>query len=244
MENTIQLMQNHSSVRSFKNEVLPTEVKNQLLTAALAGSSSHFIQATSIIEVTDKKIKDELAELSNSASYSKTTGAFFVFVADLYREAQILTANNQSLASVENMEALISGIVDTTIAGENMAVAAESLELGICFIGGIRNDLRRVSELLNLPKFTVPVFGMTVGIPTQHNGVKPRLPKANTVFQNQYNPSTATNLQNYNEVTANYYAKRNTNQQDTNWTQKMRDFFAEPRRQDVADFVRQQGFRP
>ncbi|MCY9807437.1 oxygen-insensitive NADPH nitroreductase [Lentilactobacillus senioris] len=244
MKNTIQLIKNHSSVRSFKDEPLSDEVKTQLLDAAKAGSSSHFIQATSIIEITDKQIKNELADLSNSAPYIKTTGSFFVFIADLYRDAEILKTNHQSLAAVANMEALIAGVVDTTIAGENMALAAEALDLGICFIGGIRNDLQRVSELLKLPKFTVPIFGLTVGIPNQRSEIKPRLPKANTIFQNQYDFKAATDLRKYTKKTAAYYAERETNQQDVNWTQKMQEFFAEPSRQDVADFIREQGFRP
>lgn len=242
MNNTIRLIQNHSSVRKFAEEPLTTESKQELLNSARSGSSSHFIQATSIVEVTDSKIRNEIAELSGSESYVKTSGAFFVFIADLYRQATILTKANQSLVAVENIEALISGIVDTAIAGENMALTAESLDLGICFIGGIRNDLKRISELLNLPKFTVPVFGLTVGVPIQQNEVKPRLPQRNTVFTNQYRMDEATDLKEYDRIMTDYYADRQTNQQNTDWTQKMQTFFAELRRKDVAAFVKSQGF--
>ena len=40
------------------------------------------------------------------------------------------------------MEALLVATVDTAIAAEDMAVAAESLDLGICYIGGFAMTLR------------------------------------------------------------------------------------------------------
>ena len=33
-----------------------------------------------------------------------------------------------------------------------MAIAAESMDLGICYIGGIRNDLDTVAKRLSLPE--------------------------------------------------------------------------------------------
>ena len=35
-----------------------------------------------------------------------------------------------------------------------------------------------MSELLHLPDKVYPVFGMTVGVPDEEHGVKPRLPVA------------------------------------------------------------------
>lgn len=46
-----------------------------------------------------------------------------------------------------------------------MAIAAESLGLGICFIGGIRNDVEQIAEILDLPPYTMPLFGLTIGHP-------------------------------------------------------------------------------
>lgn len=242
MTPTIDLMQQHTSVRHFKEEVLAPEVKQQLLNAAYSGSSSNFVQATSIIEITDEKIRHQLADSTQSAPYVKKSGAFYVFVADLYRQAAILEKAKQPLAPIENMEALLVSVVDTTIAAENMALAAESLDLGVCFIGGIRNNLELVKELLHLPKYTIPLFGLTIGIPEEKNEPKPRLPQKNTVFTNTYNELASKNLIDYDELTAHYYQNRQTSSQNTNWSQKMLAFFAEPQRGDVAKFLKEQGF--
>lgn len=242
MDNVIELMNKHTSVRNFKDTPLTDRVKEQLIVAAHAGASSNFVQATSIIDVTDRTIRGQLAEISKSASYVNQSGAFFIFVADLYRQAEILRQQNLPLDGIKNMEALTVAIVDTAIAGENLAIAAESLGLGICYIGGIRNDLAIVRDLLNLPKFTVPLFGITVGEPTRKNAIKPRMPLRNNTFKNGYNRQAAQDLSQYQAITQTYYAKRATHAQDTDWVWKMTDFFAEPRRKEMAPFLLEQGF--
>lgn len=242
MEDVIELMKKHTSVRNFADTSLTDEVKEQLIIAAHAGASSNFVQATSIIDVTDPSIRGQLAEISKSAAYVKQSGAFFVFVADLYRQSQILQQQGLDLAGIKNMEALTVAIVDTAIAEENLAVAAESLDLGICYIGGIRNDLTTVRDLLNLPKFTVPLFGITVGKPTRKNAVKPRMPLHNNTFKNGYDRQAAQDLSEYQKITQAYYAKRSSHAQETDWIRKMTDFFAEPRREEMASFLLEQGF--
>lgn len=242
MSSLIEQMQHHVSVRDFEPTPLSTTVKQQLTAAAQSGSSSNFVQAFSIIEVTDLVIRDEIATISQSAAYVKQTGTFYVFVADLYRQATLLEKAGQSLAGIQNMEALLVATVDTAIAAEDMAVAAESLDLGICYIGGIRNDIARVAELLGLPAYTVPLFGLTIGIPKTKNQVKPRLPQVNQVAQNQYDVHQATNLVQYDQQMQNYYANRGTNQQQTDWSTKNTAFFSEVRRPAVASFLKKQGF--
>lgn len=113
--NVIDLMNQHVSVRDFKEGELSEEVKQKLLTAAHAGSSSNFIQATTIIEITDEKIRNEIAEISQSAAYVKKSGAFYVFVADLYRQADLLKQHHQGLAPLKNMESFLVSVVDTTM---------------------------------------------------------------------------------------------------------------------------------
>lgn len=46
-------MLQHSSVRSFTQEPLSQELKKELILAAQSASSSNFLQAFSIIEITD-----------------------------------------------------------------------------------------------------------------------------------------------------------------------------------------------
>jgi FMN reductase (NADPH) len=240
--NVIDLMGHHVSVRNFEGEPLSEETKRKLLTAAHAGSSSNFVQATSIIEITDEKIRSEIAEISQSAAYVKKSGAFYIFIADLYRQATLLENNHKDLAPIKTIESLLVSVIDTTIAAENMAVAAESLGLGICYIGGVRNDLNRVKELLHLPKYTLPLFGLTLGEPITKNGIKPRLPFKNFVGENQYNSEEFTDLKQYDRVMADYYLNRPSHPKKMDWSTSQLKFFADVKRPEVADFIQKQGF--
>lgn len=242
MNETIKNLTEHVSVRDFKDISLSLETKQILLKAARSGSSSHFVQAFSIIEITDKALRAELATISGSAPYVNQTGTFYVFVADLYRQSRLLRAENKSLSGLKNMESLIVGIVDGTIAAQNMVVAAESMNLGVCYIGGIRNDIRKVSQLLNLPEYTMPLFGLTIGVPESKNQVKPRLLVENQVSENTYPTEQFADLAEYEAFSRAYYDSREENQQQTSWSEKNIDFFKDIRRPEIAGFLKEQGF--
>ena len=66
-------------------------------------------------------------------------------------------------------------------------VAAESMDLGICYIGAIRNDPTQATELLGLPENVYPVFGLCIGYPAENPEVKPRLPVSVMLKENNYN---------------------------------------------------------
>ncbi|MBO0470152.1 oxygen-insensitive NADPH nitroreductase [Enterococcus sp. DIV0242_7C1] len=243
MNDYIKKMTTHVSVRDFKDIPLSPETRKALLTAARSASSSHFVQAFSIIEITDKTLREELADITGSAPYVKNTGTFYVFVADLYRQSRLLIENNKKLDGLTNMESLIVSIVDTSIAAQNMALAAESMDLGICYIGGIRNDVRKVSELLKLPKYTFPLFGLTVGVPASKNKVKPRLLEKNQISENYYPHEQFADLKEYEKVSKEYYSSRESNQKQTSWSESNVAFFEEIRRPEIAAFLKEQGFQ-
>lgn len=242
MNDFLTKMTQHVSVRDFADEPLTAETKAQLLQAARSGSSSNFVQAFSIIEIKEVSLRERLAEISNSASYVKKSGAFYVFVADLYRQAFLLEQAGRGTQGIANMEALLVATVDTALAAENMALAAEALDLGICYIGGIRNEIEEVAQLLGLPPFTVPLFGLTIGKPLRKNEPKPRLPLANQFAVDGYDVAAFTDLREYEGLTQQYYGQRGSNQQQASWPHKMTSFLAEPRRPEVATFLRKQGF--
>ncbi|MQS75022.1 oxygen-insensitive NADPH nitroreductase [Companilactobacillus halodurans] len=242
MNQTIENLMNHVSVRDFKDQAISSEAKSNLIAAAQSGSTSEFVQAFSIIEITDPKLRSELSDITISSPHVKKADTFYVFVADLHRQATMLEKHHQNLDSLKNMESLLVATIDTAIAAENMAVAAESMDLGICFIGSIRNNIEQVAKLLNLPELTVPLFGMTIGVPNHKNQHKPRMPKQNQVATNSYDDQSFTDLSQYDQTVHDYYAARETNASDTNWTEKNLAIFKQIRRPEVGPFLKKQGF--
>jgi FMN reductase (NADPH) len=87
------------------------------------------------------------------------------------------------------VESTLVAIMDVAIAAQNAALAAESLGLGMCYIGAIRNEPAEVIELLQLPKLVFPVSGMTVGWPAVEPTIRPRLPLEAVLHWERYDTS-------------------------------------------------------
>ena len=57
MNEIIHKMEQHVSVRKYKEESIPKDVVEKMVHAAQHAASSHFVQAYSVIYVTDRGIK-------------------------------------------------------------------------------------------------------------------------------------------------------------------------------------------
>ena len=86
----------------------------------------------------------------------------------------------------EYVENFLVATVDVALAAQTAALAAESLGLGICYIGSIRNNPTEIIELLGLPRLTFPITGMTLGWPDKPGNIKPRLPLQSVLHWETY----------------------------------------------------------
>lgn len=184
MNPTIDLILSHRSIRQFTPEPVSAEQLDQILSAAQSAASSSFLQANSIIRVTDKGLRATLAELAGHQAYVVEAAEFLVFCADYHRHSQIVPE-----ARTGFVEQLMIGAIDGALMAQNALLAAQSLGLGGVYIGGIRNNPAEVSEVLGLPHQVIPLFGLCLGHPAQRPEQKPRLPRALVVHENRY-PAT------------------------------------------------------
>lgn len=238
----ITLLQSHSSVRKYKDEDIPEEILHELILSGQHASSSHFVQAYSVIHVTDDEKLQRLAQLSNNHSQINTAPVTLVFCADLKRLENVAELHRTSFEG-STAENLLVSVIDTALFAQNIAIAAESKGYGICFIGGIRNHIADVSELLELPDYVAPLFAMTIGLPIRRNEVKPRLPLEAVLHENKYDEMKYESLLlAYDNVMNEYYHQRSTNQKDTYWTRDMASFLEKPRREHMKQFLEEKGF--
>ena len=138
MNEIIHKMEQHVSVRKYKEESIPKDVVEKMVHAAQHAASSHFVQAYSVIYVTDQELKAKLAELSGNR-HVKDCAAFFVCCADLKR-LEIACEKHSTEIKHEGVEDFIVATVDASLFAQNLALAAESLGYGTCYIRGIRNN--------------------------------------------------------------------------------------------------------
>lgn len=246
MNQVIETLLNHRSVRSFTDERMTDEQIRLIVESAQRASTSSFIQAYSIIGVTDPDKKARLAEIAGNQSYVADNGHFFVFCADLYRHEVIGDMRDADVTgTLETDEKLLVAVIDAALASQNAVVAAESMGLGICYIGGIRNDMFAVKELLGLPERVLPLFGLAVGVPDHVEDQKPRLPFEHVYHENTYelDPNELKRqLSHYDETIHGYYAARGANRRDDTWTAQMGRMLSKPTRLDVKDFLKAQGY--
>lgn len=239
---TIELMNNHRSIRKFKNTPVSRDRLLTIISAAQMASTSSNMQAYSIIHVTDANKKRELASLAGNQVYVETCPVFLVWCADLNRlkTACKLDPANEYIGTTEN---LIVSLVDTALVAQNAAIAAESLGLGMVFIGGIRNKISEVAELLALPKLVIPVFGMCLGYPDQSPLRRERLPGQVILHENVYDASQLeSQLEEYDAKMRQYMVERTNGVRNNSWTDDIVDKLSKPSRMHMRSFLQKQGF--
>jgi nitroreductase len=237
------LLQSHRSIRKYKDEPIPDEVLADILKSAQWAPSSHHIQAYSIIVIKNKETKKKLSAVAAGQKYVESCPVFLVFCADFYR-LKLVSDMYGTPFEVDEVENLLVGAVDTALVAENVFIAAKSYGLGGVMIGGIRNNLNEAKLVLNLPPYTFPVMGMCLGYPDQDIWQKPRLPQSVVVHQEQYHTEQMLEgLQEYEQITADYYNRRTNGLRTEGWTKHMSSYLSKPRRPDVTSFIKSQGFQ-
>lgn len=237
MTPTIDLLRAHCSVRKFTDRPISDDQRAAIIASAQSAPSSSFLQCSSIIRITDKSLREQLVTLSGGQPHVAQAAEFWVFCADFNRLLQICPNAQLGLA-----EQLLLGAVDTAMMGQNAFTAAESLGLGGVYIGGIRNSIEAVTELLGLPKYVLPLFGLCLGWPDQDHGVKPRMPAAMLVHENQYQPVNKDVLAQYDEEMAQYYLSRGSNTRRDTWSDHICRTVIKESRPFILDYLHKQGW--
>ncbi|MDG5473355.1 oxygen-insensitive NADPH nitroreductase [Jeotgalibacillus sp. ET6] len=241
MKKTIELLKNHRSVRKFKDVPLTKNQIKTIVEAAQMASTSSFIQAYTIIGITDKEKKKELAALAGGQEYVAESGHLFLFCADLYRHAHIGQWKDADVQpSIESTEKFMVAVIDASLAAQNAAIAAESMGLGICYIGGIRNNLAEVNQVIDAPEYVVPLFGLTVGVPDQETAIKPRMPFEMVYHENSYESDPdllKDKVREYDRGISAYYHERTEGVRSDQWSDQMAKMLERKSRMYMKDFI-------
>ncbi|MEK4439222.1 oxygen-insensitive NADPH nitroreductase [Paenibacillus sp. FSL K6-2862] len=204
MNNTLELLHNHTSIRSFTDQPLTEEQREAIFKAASQTSSFSLLQAVSIIRITDRDLRKKVMQLSANQPYIEEAAEFWIFCADFNRNHQIAPD-----VDLEHIEFLLIGSFDAALMAQNALTAAESMGLGGVYIGAIRLNITELTEALNLPEYVIPLVGLCLGHPNgKKPGLKPRLPQSMVMFDNQYRPLDEEKLAVYDQQMREYYQDR------------------------------------
>ncbi|MGT2784906.1 nitroreductase family protein [Streptococcus merionis] len=234
MSDMIKLMKSHVSVRSFTDEVIPEEHLKEILEAGQAASSWKNFQSYSIIKVRSQETKQAIYDLE-SQHWIKTCDTFLLMVGDLNRAKVAVDLRNASFYP-EGVENLLISSVDAALVGQNILLAAESLGYGGVMIGMVRQSSEGLAELLNLPEYTYPIFGIALGVPKKHNPIKPRLPLETVVFDEKYRVADSQVIHDFDAVQTAYAGARQTEL----WSERIVQQFGQPESPVTEHYLKKQ----
>lgn len=247
----IDVLRHHASVRHYLPDPIAAETLETIIDAGQRASTSSNIQAYAVVAVTDAGRRDALARLCGDQEHIREAPLFLAWCADLSRidRAAALRGLPHEHRYVENF---LLAAVDTTLASQNTAIAAEALGLGVCYIGGLRNNTRDVIRLLELPRLMFPLFGMTVGKPSRPARQRPRLPLKAVLHHERYTREHEDEaLRAYDQamVATGIYQGRQVavpgrpdQMEAYGWTEHTARRLSQPARTDLRAVLAEQGF--
>jgi len=152
----VDVVLNRRSIRRYEPKEIPRDVLDKILEAGRQAPSAANKQPWHFIVLTDSEIKKELSK-----------GMFNRFIKDAPITV-VGCANKDLIASKW-------AIVSTTIALQNMVVAAWAMGIGSCWVGDFSEE--KVKKLLNIPESWNIVALVSFGYPAE----KPQPRKKKTI---------------------------------------------------------------
>jgi nitroreductase len=206
-------------VRQYSDRAIPEELVQTLIGVAQGAATSSNLQLWSVISVQDAATLEEIAKLADNYEHIRKAGWFFAFLADHCRLRNAGLEVGEKAEGLDYAEFYTMAIVDVALAAERFVCAAESLGLGICYIGAMRNNAKEVKRILGLPQGVFCPFGMCLGWPAEgcEAKIKPRLNQDAVWFREQYNANPS--LDEYNERMKSFYESENM-KGDVTWSMR------------------------
>lgn len=167
----IETLLNRKSIRAYTDQVPSDEVVE---TVVRSGQQAPFAyQMGSLLLSRDRAHNPFKAPL------------LFTICVDAHRHEAIMARRHWRMTQ-NDLSLLLFGIQDATLMAENMVIAAESLGLGSCFLGGIPYQASRIVRQHKLPPRVFPLVGLAMGYPAENPPPRPRYPLDFALFEGGY----------------------------------------------------------
>jgi nitroreductase len=181
----IQLANSHRSIRSYRPDPIDDGLLDDLLMAGLRSSSSGNMQTWSVIVTRNEEARHRLYEAHRYQKMVLEAPLTLTFCSDLFRMREWIRVNN-SKQSFDDLLGFLTGAVDAVIAAQTICLAAESVGLGICYMGTTWWAADELIEILDLPRYVFPVTSIVLGYPNEDPALRDRLPLELIVHREKY----------------------------------------------------------
>jgi nitroreductase len=245
----IAMLLEQCSHRRWTPQEVPAGLLQLLFACALAAPSKSDLQQADIVHVVDKHIRERIVDLIPDMQWIREAPVFLVFCANNRRQRQLAKWRGKPFPN-GHLDAYMNATVDAAIVMTAFMHAATAAGLGCCAISAVRDDARRVSELLALPDWVYPVCGMCVGYPVFGSRITPRLPLDVTVHTNRFDETgVKEKIDSYDRRRHGlqpYGKQRDVERYGKTefygWSEDKARQYAVPERTDFGEFIRGRGF--
>jgi nitroreductase len=181
----------HRSIRQYSGEAVPESLVRCLVGVAQGAATSSNLQLWSIVSVQDPQTREEIAKIADNYQHIREAAWFFAFAADHHRLREAAAEVGEAAEGLDYVEFYTMAVIHAALAAERFVCAAESLGLGICYIGALRNNPAEIKRILALPEHTFAPFGLCLGWPAEDSQakIKPRLSQEAVWFRERYGES-------------------------------------------------------
>ncbi len=240
---TLDVIHSHISVRKFTDEPINDDLLATVIEAGTRASTSSNMQAYTIISITEPDLKNRVAKLCADQKQIHQSATFLACCADMHR-LELCTKMHDGEADFGITEATVIALVDTALVMQTIAIAAESVGLGICMIGAMRNNPHDIRDALKLPKHVFPIAGLCLGWPDEKRDPKIRLPLDAIWHREQYRSDDELKslVQAYDGMMSAYFEEHGMHAKEPRWSAIMAQRSAAlSKRRDVGTLIKDQG---
>ncbi len=161
---TIRLLHERSSCRSFHDRKIEPEVLRAILEAGDHAPTGGNLQPYSIIKIENKATSRKLGDLCEQAFIGEAP-VNLVFCIDWQRSRRWAELENAPYSATKSFRHFWISFQDTIIAAQNICTAADAMGLGSVYIGTVIDQLEAFRDICGLPKGVFPVVLLTMGYP-------------------------------------------------------------------------------
>jgi nitroreductase len=188
--NTLKTIMDHRTIRKYKSDPIDEKVLKQILEAGFRASTTGNMQVYSIIVTKDEAKKKKLWEYHFKQNMVLQAPVILTFCADFNRFNQ-WCRQRKAEPGYDNYLSFFTAAIDALLAAQNVALAAESFGLGVCYLGTTTYNADKLVDFFNCPEGVVPVTTLVVGYPDENPELTDRLPFEGVIHSEKYKPYTA-----------------------------------------------------
>jgi nitroreductase len=184
------------TIRKYSSDPVDDVLLNELLMMGCRASTTGNMQVYSIIITRDEQMKKDLAPLHFNQTMITEAPVVLTFCADFNRFNKWCLQRNAE-PGYDNFLSFMTAAIDALLVAQTVCIAAESVGLGICYLGTTTYNAHKIIDLLKLPKGVVPVTTVTLGWPSGKSDQVDRLPLEAVIHKETYKDYSSASIEDY-----------------------------------------------